>query len=231
MGGAPAETTRGSRDRLKGQPQERQHSAVEGGTRDRLPPASDSRATSRLVGINFAFMILSQCCARRFTVCACSLSQFFLQRTTWPRKRRRQRRPRRQPPRRWQRRPQRKRSSRIRDREIAACGSQPGRKAKPLQRISNVLCSRSVSRQGIIRPDLCAAGYCTKVRFFVSAPARGMICSCAKDRCRMAATLLRRGSREPGSRNADAQVIPINLKPRSPLSAPARSEYQLLVLA
>ena len=37
----------------------------------------------------------------------------FLQRTTWPRKRRRQRRPRRQLPRRWQRRRQRKRSSHI----------------------------------------------------------------------------------------------------------------------
>jgi hypothetical protein len=96
------------------QPQERQHSAAEGGTRDRLPPASDSRATSRLVGINFAFVISSQCCACRYTACACSLSQF-LQRTTWPRKRRRQRRPRRQPPRRWQRRLQRKRNSRIRD--------------------------------------------------------------------------------------------------------------------
>jgi hypothetical protein len=77
MGGAPAETTRGSRDRLKGQPQERQHSAAEGGTRDRLPPASDSRATSRLVGINFAFVISFQCCACRYTACACSLSQFF----------------------------------------------------------------------------------------------------------------------------------------------------------
>ena len=77
MGGAPAETTRGSRDRLKGQPQERQHSAAEGGTRDRLPPASDSRATSRRVGINFALVISSQCCACRFTACACSLSQFF----------------------------------------------------------------------------------------------------------------------------------------------------------
>src|SRR6267378_4642634 len=77
MGGAPAETTRGSRDRLKGQPKERQHSAAEGGTRDRLPPASDSRATSRRVGINFAFVISSQCCACRYTTCACSLSQFF----------------------------------------------------------------------------------------------------------------------------------------------------------
>src|SRR5260370_27053511 len=77
MGGAPAETTRGSRDRLKGQPQERQHSAANGGTRDRLPPASDSRAASRLVGINFAFVISSQCCACRCTACACSLSQFF----------------------------------------------------------------------------------------------------------------------------------------------------------
>ena len=65
MGGAPAETTRGSQDRLKGQPQERQHSAAEGGTRDRLPPASDSRATLQGIGINFAFVILSQCCACR----------------------------------------------------------------------------------------------------------------------------------------------------------------------
>src|SRR5258708_3886704 len=54
MGEAPAQTTRGSRDRLKGQPQECQHSAAEGGTRDRLPPASDSRATSQRIGINFA---------------------------------------------------------------------------------------------------------------------------------------------------------------------------------
>jgi hypothetical protein len=77
MGGAPAETTRGSRDRLKGQPQERQHSAAEAGTRDRLPPASDSRATSRRVGINFASVISSQCCACRSTACACSLSQLF----------------------------------------------------------------------------------------------------------------------------------------------------------
>jgi hypothetical protein len=53
-------TTRGSRDRLKGQPQERQHSAAEGGTRDQ-----------------FAFVISSQCCACRYTACACSLSQFF----------------------------------------------------------------------------------------------------------------------------------------------------------
>jgi hypothetical protein len=37
--GAEAETIRQPRDRLKGQPQERQHSAAEGGTRDRLPPA------------------------------------------------------------------------------------------------------------------------------------------------------------------------------------------------
>jgi hypothetical protein len=37
-GGAPAETTRESQDWLKGQPQERQHSAAEGGTRDRQPP-------------------------------------------------------------------------------------------------------------------------------------------------------------------------------------------------
>jgi hypothetical protein len=77
MGGAPAETTRGSRDRSKGQLQERQHSAAEGGTRDRLPPASDSRATLQRIGINFAFVISSQCCACRYTACACSLSKFF----------------------------------------------------------------------------------------------------------------------------------------------------------
>src|SRR3984957_6061662 len=77
MGEAPAETTRESRDRLKRQPQERQHSAAEGGTRDRLPPASDSRATSRLVGINFASVISSQWCACRIAACACSQSQFF----------------------------------------------------------------------------------------------------------------------------------------------------------
>jgi hypothetical protein len=47
----------GRKDRLKGQPQERQHSAAEGGTRGRLPPASDSRTTSRRICINFAFMI------------------------------------------------------------------------------------------------------------------------------------------------------------------------------
>jgi hypothetical protein len=39
MGGSAAETIRQPRDRLKGQPQERQHSAAVGGTRDRLPPA------------------------------------------------------------------------------------------------------------------------------------------------------------------------------------------------
>jgi hypothetical protein len=77
MGEAPAETTRVSRDRLKGQPQERQHSAAEGGTQDRLPPASDSRATSQRIGINLAFVILSQCCACRCTACACSLSEIF----------------------------------------------------------------------------------------------------------------------------------------------------------
>jgi len=68
---------RGPRDRLRGQPQERQHSAAEGGTRDRLPPASGTRGTSRLIGINLAFVISSHCCACRFTACACSLSQLF----------------------------------------------------------------------------------------------------------------------------------------------------------
>jgi hypothetical protein len=39
MGESEAKPIRQPRDRLKGQPQERQHSAAEGGTRDRLPPA------------------------------------------------------------------------------------------------------------------------------------------------------------------------------------------------
>ena len=42
MGGSVAETIRQPRDRLKGQPQERQHSAAAGGTQDRLPPARGS---------------------------------------------------------------------------------------------------------------------------------------------------------------------------------------------
>jgi hypothetical protein len=115
--------------------QERQPSAAAGGTRDRLPAARGSIAASRRVGINFAFVISSQWCACRCTACAHSLSEFFLQRTTWPRKRRRQRRPPRQPPRRSQRKLPRKRSNRIHDGQIAASGSQPGRKATPLQRI------------------------------------------------------------------------------------------------
>ena len=39
VGACAAETIRRPRDRLKGQPQERQHSAAAGGTRNRLPPA------------------------------------------------------------------------------------------------------------------------------------------------------------------------------------------------
>src|SRR3979490_1246472 len=67
------------------------------------------------------------------------------------------------------------------------------------------------ARQGKIRPDLCAGGYCIKVRFFVSAPV-GMICSCAKDRCRMAATLCGAVTRA-WSTDADAPTIAIHLKP------------------
>ncbi|MDB5609197.1 MAG: hypothetical protein JWP25_6097, partial [Bradyrhizobium sp.] len=79
MGEAPAETTCGARDRLKGQPRERQHSAAKGGTRDRLPPAGASRAASRLIGINFAFVISSHCCAGRCTACASSLSDILIE--------------------------------------------------------------------------------------------------------------------------------------------------------
>ena len=121
--------------RYAGAQQERQHSAAAGGTRDRLPPARGSIAASRRVAINFAFVISSQWCACRCTACAYSLSEFFLQRMTWPRKQRRQRRPPRQPPRRLQRKLPRKSSNRIHDGQIAASGSQPGRKATPLQRI------------------------------------------------------------------------------------------------
>ena len=122
----------GASPQEKRQPQERQHSAAswrdagptavarpvnkapergtviatpecnDGGARERVPPASDTLATSRLVGINFAFVISCRWCARRCTTCARLLSQFF-QRTTWQRKRRRQRRARKLP-RRWQRR-------------------------------------------------------------------------------------------------------------------------------
>ena len=65
MGGPPAETTRASRDRLKGQPQEGQHSAAAGGTRDLLHPASDSKAISQRVGTNFTSVKLFHCCACR----------------------------------------------------------------------------------------------------------------------------------------------------------------------
>src|ERR1700758_2501224 len=47
--------------------------------RERVPPASDTLATSRLVGINFVFVISSQCCACRCTACARTLSQFFIE--------------------------------------------------------------------------------------------------------------------------------------------------------
>jgi hypothetical protein len=76
----------------------------------------------RRTGINLTVQVWSQCCARRFTACACSSSEFFRQRTTWPRKQRRQRKPRRQPPRRWQRRLPRKRSNLVYDEQIAAPG-------------------------------------------------------------------------------------------------------------
>ena len=47
MGGSEAETIRQHRDRLKGQPQEREHSDAEGGTRDRLPPARGTLSLAR----------------------------------------------------------------------------------------------------------------------------------------------------------------------------------------
>ena len=58
--------------------------------------------------------IVSMLCTSIHDMCMFT-EPVFLQRTTWPRKRRRQRRPRKQLPRRWQRRLQRKRNSRIRD--------------------------------------------------------------------------------------------------------------------
>ena len=67
----------------------------------------------------------------------------------------------------------------------------PRTHSKTFSKGLNVLCSRSVSRQGKTRPDLCADGDCIKIRFFVFAP-MGMICSCARDRSRTAETL--RGS-------------------------------------
>jgi hypothetical protein len=47
MGGSAAETIHQPRDRLKRQPQEGQHSAAVGGTRDRLPPARGAASPVR----------------------------------------------------------------------------------------------------------------------------------------------------------------------------------------
>jgi hypothetical protein len=49
MGGSAAETIRQPRDRLRGQPQEREHSDAAGGTRDRLPPARGSISARGIV--------------------------------------------------------------------------------------------------------------------------------------------------------------------------------------
>jgi len=55
-------TTRGSRDRLKGQPQERQLSAAEGGTRDRLPRrAAQERLHDSLVSICICDIVSMLC--------------------------------------------------------------------------------------------------------------------------------------------------------------------------
>ena len=122
-----------------------------------------------------------------------NFTEAIVQRTTWPRKQRRQKRRPRKLPRRWQRRRQNGRSSRI-------CNEKLRRRVetrsqdKPLQG----------SERGTIRSDLCAdGGGCIKVRFFVSV-LQDQMSSCAKDRCRQAATRLRRGSREPGPQNAGA---------------------------
>src|ERR1700704_4961000 len=150
MGEAPAETTRGSRDRLKGQPQERQHSAAEGGTRDRLPPASDSRATSRRVGINFAFVISSRCCARRFGVCMFT-EQFF--------KRGRHGQESEEGKEDREGSHQEGGKEDFQEKEVVVSATErlppPGRNPDAKQNLSKgyeVLCSRSVSRQGKIRP-------------------------------------------------------------------------------
>lgn len=60
-----------------GQPQERQHSVVEGGTRTDRPRRASQERLRRRVGISFAFVIASQRCACRCTACARSLSRFF----------------------------------------------------------------------------------------------------------------------------------------------------------
>jgi hypothetical protein len=51
MSGREAETIRQRRDRLRGQPQEGQHSAAAGGTQDRLPPARGAVAAEFRVRI------------------------------------------------------------------------------------------------------------------------------------------------------------------------------------
>ncbi len=47
--GRAKRTIRQPRDRLKGQPQEREHSDAAGGTRDRLPPARGSTVAAAIV--------------------------------------------------------------------------------------------------------------------------------------------------------------------------------------
>jgi hypothetical protein len=141
VGGAKAKTTRGrgergTRRRVSIAP------TRSGGTRDRVPSRDRLRRhpTRRAVIATPAY---NDCgpegeCLRRATQCGFTSAWYqfcfcdnvslvrmsmhvvgmftesqFLQRTTWPRKRRRQRRRRNQLPRRWRRRLQRKRSSRI----------------------------------------------------------------------------------------------------------------------
>jgi hypothetical protein len=68
---------RGSRDRFKGQPQERQHRAARrAGRGTDCPRRTTQEPTSRQVGTNFAFVI-SVWCACRYAACASSLISLF----------------------------------------------------------------------------------------------------------------------------------------------------------
>lgn len=142
----------------------------------------------------------------------------FLQRTIWPRKRRRQRRPRRQPPRKWQRRPQRKRSSRD-----PATETLPRRVATRVQSETSPKDLKCPLQPfGIaaskIRPGLCAGGCCIMARsLFLHRPKACALARRIEAESRDAPKRL--GSREPG-RRTPTRVI---LRDRTPVHSAQKS--------
>jgi hypothetical protein len=55
-----SETIRQPGDRLTGQPQERQHSDAEGGTRNRLPPAKGAAFLACGIGWTVPFVVINK---------------------------------------------------------------------------------------------------------------------------------------------------------------------------